>query len=246
MHIRLVQVEGGQHVAEFPCDAQDCFIVGRSRRARCHIGGARYFSRFHFALETRGPRCYVRDLRSVNGTKVNGEPIQPDRLVLLGPGDVVGGGRTYFRVEYVIAPDERGRYEDILLPHEPAVEGGRRADEEPLVFEADQAGSIVLDRSVPRQRQRCVRCGAEEPEQEARGPLAVDRAEYVCEGCREQAEAVEEPAGEVEGYDIVRELTVVRGGRQQRPGGMGAIYEARQRSTRRRVALKTIISPSSR
>jgi pSer/pThr/pTyr-binding forkhead associated (FHA) protein len=53
-------------------------------------------SREHFELTSRDSRCWLRDLRSRNGTKLNGEEIvQP---IAVRDGDVITAGCTNFRV----------------------------------------------------------------------------------------------------------------------------------------------------
>jgi pSer/pThr/pTyr-binding forkhead associated (FHA) protein len=53
-------------------------------------------SRYHAELRLEGERCRVRDLRSTNGTLVNGRAIAE---VALAPGDLISIGGLELRLE---------------------------------------------------------------------------------------------------------------------------------------------------
>jgi len=54
-------------------------------------------SREHFQLESAPPLCYLVDLGSTNGTKVNGLRVE---RVLLREGDIIGAGDSSFQVHF--------------------------------------------------------------------------------------------------------------------------------------------------
>ncbi|MEZ6122819.1 MAG: FHA domain-containing serine/threonine-protein kinase [Planctomycetaceae bacterium] len=73
-------------------DHQTC-IVGRAREAHLRLSPNREFSRFHCRLEIRPPDVHVVDLKSTNGTWVNGRNVEH---AVLNNGDEVSVGDTAF------------------------------------------------------------------------------------------------------------------------------------------------------
>jgi pSer/pThr/pTyr-binding forkhead associated (FHA) protein len=65
-------------------------------------------SRIHFALVAEGGGLYVEDLRSSNGTLLNGVKIPPGRRYLLSNGDVITVGDSAIKLEF------KGGREDAL------------------------------------------------------------------------------------------------------------------------------------
>ena len=57
-------------------------------------------SRIHFALVADGGGLYVEDLRSSNGTLLNGVKIPPGRRYLLSDSDVVTAGDSQIKLEF--------------------------------------------------------------------------------------------------------------------------------------------------
>jgi hypothetical protein len=86
--------------------AGDTINLGRdhsfSRFAR-HFEGN--ISERHATVSRHGDQCYVRDLGSTNGTRVNGEPIPEHEQWPLGPGDRIGLARDPMVVIEVVAGD---------------------------------------------------------------------------------------------------------------------------------------------
>ena len=76
----------------------DTFVVGRSSQAQFSMPDDRLLSREHFLIEFNPPVCFLRDLGSTNGTKVNGLRVETVRL---RDGDVITAGDSAFviRVE---------------------------------------------------------------------------------------------------------------------------------------------------
>jgi pSer/pThr/pTyr-binding forkhead associated (FHA) protein len=65
------------------------FLIGRD--SQCHLRPASpQISKRHCALITRGPKVFVRDLESTNGTLVNDEPIKGERELKNGDRLLVG------------------------------------------------------------------------------------------------------------------------------------------------------------
>ena len=57
-------------------------------------------SRIHFVLVAEGGGLYLEDLRSSNGTLLNGVKIPPGRRYLLSSGDVITAGDSAIKVEF--------------------------------------------------------------------------------------------------------------------------------------------------
>jgi eukaryotic-like serine/threonine-protein kinase len=90
-------VVAGPHLGkQFSFDSRDTFLVGRGDDAHLKLSNDDpYFSRRHFVVEINPPRCRVLDLRSRNGTLVNGNRVESTELK---NGDQISGGNTVFRV----------------------------------------------------------------------------------------------------------------------------------------------------
>jgi len=92
----ILRVIAGPHQgSEFVYDEHNTLLVGRGSQAQLRLKEDLHFSRNHFRLEINPPDCYLMDLRSRNGTFVNGDRVS-DRF--LKHGDVVSGGRTQMKV----------------------------------------------------------------------------------------------------------------------------------------------------
>jgi len=73
----------------------ETFLLGRSENSHLCLDDDLVVSRNHLQIEIDPPRCFVRDLKSANGTFVNGERIVERWL---DNGDTISGGRTFIRV----------------------------------------------------------------------------------------------------------------------------------------------------
>lgn len=93
--VSLRVIEGPHRGEEFMYDEHNTLLVGRSLQAQLRLKDDPHFSRHHFRLELNPPTCYLMDLRSRNGTMVNGERVTE---CFLQDGDVVSGGQTKIAV----------------------------------------------------------------------------------------------------------------------------------------------------
>ena len=87
-----LRVTAGPHLGrEFVFGRPGTFPVGR----QCPIclPEDRELSRSHFLLEINPPFCYLMDMGSTNGTRVNGLRVEK---VQLGDGDVITAGKSTF------------------------------------------------------------------------------------------------------------------------------------------------------
>jgi pSer/pThr/pTyr-binding forkhead associated (FHA) protein len=89
-------VQGKQIIAEMG----QIVSVGRTKKANVALGDT-FLSGVHFAIECRKGDCYVRDLKSRNGTKLNGKLITE---AVLKDGDRLNAGHTEFVVRLEGAP----------------------------------------------------------------------------------------------------------------------------------------------
>ncbi len=111
-----LRVLSGPHVGRsFVFNQHDTFLIGRSEAAHLCLPDDRYFSRNHCILEIAPPRCFLRDLGSLNGTYVNGQKVQE---AYLRNGDRVQGGQTVLGVE--VSADEFP-LDPNLPPTQPAI-----------------------------------------------------------------------------------------------------------------------------
>ncbi|MFO0810439.1 MAG: FHA domain-containing serine/threonine-protein kinase [Gemmataceae bacterium] len=96
MQVTLTVTAGPHAGKAFAFAERDSFLVGRSREA--HFSLPRddmYFSRRHFLVEVNPPRCRLLDLKSRNGTHVNGTRVESAELA---DSDEIKAGHTVFRL----------------------------------------------------------------------------------------------------------------------------------------------------
>jgi eukaryotic-like serine/threonine-protein kinase len=112
--VRLTVLTGPHKDCKFClCGSHRCDI-GRALDCFIRLSGAerdQFISRHHCQLDIDPPSVQVRDLRSNNGTFVNGKQVQPgpgERPSMVGAvlddGDLLTVGGTTLRVEIVSCP----------------------------------------------------------------------------------------------------------------------------------------------
>ena len=105
-----VEITAGPHtgeVIEIPPDQTRSF--GRGRKADCGLPQDKMLSGVHFEIAFDGRNCLIRDLKSANGTFVNGKEI---RHATLETGQEIGAGQSKFLVEIqddLVARDRAAR-----------------------------------------------------------------------------------------------------------------------------------------
>ncbi len=102
MHLTLEVISGPHAGFKFAFERHETFLVGRDPRAHLALTQDRDFSPHHFLLEVNPPDCYLRDLGSRNGTRVNGVRVQEAALT---HGDVISVGDTTLRVIIEASPE---------------------------------------------------------------------------------------------------------------------------------------------
>ena len=101
MQVNLKVTAGPYKGRIFSFTQHDSFLIGRNPEAHLCLPEDRYFSRNHCLLEINPPHSHVRDLRSTNGTFVNGQRITD---AFLKNGDRIQCGETILIVEVSAAP----------------------------------------------------------------------------------------------------------------------------------------------
>jgi serine/threonine-protein kinase len=101
MQVNLKVTAGPYKGRIFSFTQHDSFLIGRNPDAHLCLPDDRYFSRNHCLLEINPPRAFVRDLRSTNGTYLNGQRIAD---AFLNNGDRIQCGETILIVEVNAAP----------------------------------------------------------------------------------------------------------------------------------------------
>jgi hypothetical protein len=92
----VLRVTAGPHTGtEYIFDRHATFIVGRSSQVDFPVPDDRFLSRDHFLIEFNPPICFLKDMGSTNGTKVNGERVDEVRL---HDGDVISAGKSSFLI----------------------------------------------------------------------------------------------------------------------------------------------------
>jgi serine/threonine-protein kinase len=215
----LIAVIAGPHQGRvFTFAGHDVFLVGRSRRAHFRLPERdEYFSRIHFLVEVNPPRCQLIDMKSTNGTYVNGQRV---RVADLKHGDRIQGGQTVLQVSLEGADSEpatRRVPPDLPAASPVPVPPVSRPELPPTAPPA----TAVAEAGCPV----CTAVAGAAPSVSSE---AIPGEWPLCPACREQI--VEQPQP-IPGYQLVREL-----GR----GGMGVVYLALRDADGTVVALKTI------
>ena len=79
--------------------------VGRRDPATIVLSGDRTISRRHFALETDGNACFIRDLNSTGGTYLNGARVSSTEV---RDGDEIQAGATILKVRFAVGITSAG------------------------------------------------------------------------------------------------------------------------------------------
>jgi serine/threonine-protein kinase len=97
MKIELNVIKGHETGKIFSFQKHDIFTIGREKDVQFQLPHDPYVSRHHLIIEINPPRCYLRDLGSTNGTKVNGRKVKE---IALKDGDRIKIGKTVLAVGF--------------------------------------------------------------------------------------------------------------------------------------------------
>ncbi len=95
MRLRIASKD--QPEVTVPLNLEEPLTIGREREGSDVVVADHHVSRNHCAFHFEGDRWLVRDLKSRNGTVVNGKKIEEDQEIQ--PGDRIGIGHTLITVE---------------------------------------------------------------------------------------------------------------------------------------------------
>ncbi len=163
MRVTLRVISGPQVGRVFTFDQHDTFMIGRSEDSHFCLPQDRFFSRHHCILEIAPPRCFLRDLGSLNGTYVNGFRVETAHLK---NGDRIQGGETILEV---------GVSADVIENPTPS-ELARTGD-----FTKTSPSLVTI---------QCLNCGIPASVEASRPDAKMS---YVCDDCREKLKQNPQP-----------------------------------------------------
>lgn len=254
--ITLLSTAGPMNGKQFVFDEHDTFLFGRMPDCHACLPDDPAVSRHHFIMEVNPPDARIRDLKSMNGTYVNGRKHGGRKA---GETPEQGAQRRYPEVD-VKHGDQIQVGDTVLavhveLPAECCQCGRSIADADrqrcawvggtSICSECRARLAASLEPECPLQPVRCQRCGRDVADEVGAG----QRGAYVCRNCRAQVgrdpaallrQLVESAAGrsdglppQITGYVIEEKLG---------QGGMGAVYLARRKADGQAVAVKVMLS----
>jgi serine/threonine-protein kinase len=220
--LEVIESENASLIGQqFVFDQHQAFVVGRKKneRVQFRIPEDPYFSRYHMMIEVNPPDCYVRDLGSRNGTKVNGRKVREARLK---DGDKIGGGHTKMRLRIEAESPVASCSVAPPPPAEPAAAPPSRPNLESTTL-------FGLRPNVGGNREVvCAVCSAKAEDAQLLDLTQTRLLAYVCPTCTAQRQDNEHP---IPNYRKIRKLS---------DGVLGPVYQARRVSSDKLVALKML------
>jgi pSer/pThr/pTyr-binding forkhead associated (FHA) protein len=122
----------------------DTINIGRGETADVSIDN-NAVSRQHTRLEMRDGKCFLTDLKSANGTLVNGRKIED--TVRVSRGDRIQIGK--FRIVLVRSPKSTASPFEMLRNPKPASSPSGPADFDPTVFTAPKRLAVIQGKATP-------------------------------------------------------------------------------------------------
>jgi len=96
MYGELEIIEGFNVGKLFELKGHTTFLVGREKICDLVIEDDEYISRHHFIIEANPPEFKIKDLKSKNGTFINGKRINKNEVLDLKEEDIIRAGKTKF------------------------------------------------------------------------------------------------------------------------------------------------------
>src|SRR5215213_149823 len=114
MRLVLEIISGPNTGQKIVAQAGESVTIGRTKKAQVELEDT-FMSGQHFAIECMGGACGVRDLKSRNGTKVNGVPV---KVEVLKDGDKISAGQTDFiiRIDADDSADQAPTQLNVTIP----------------------------------------------------------------------------------------------------------------------------------
>ncbi|MEQ8167896.1 MAG: protein kinase [Candidatus Eremiobacterota bacterium] len=245
--LRIEEGPGGKE--DFVFDRHDTFVVGRSKiNTHSQLKGDGYISRHHFILELNPPYCFLKDLGSTNGTKVNDRKLGKGELIQLSDKDSIRVGKTLLTINIAREEDITGEAEGTLFlsPEVNCIECGKDVLGELAGKKADDLEGLVYTcRECTRKKQEkaytieetpvlCAGCRKDVSDmanRDGKRDEFTDSAVYYCPLCKPPRKegTFRDKMGDYELLSLLGK------------GGMGEVYKAWHTITGRLVALKRIL-----
>ncbi len=252
MKVILKIEEGPGGKEEIVFDRHDTFIVGRSKvNTHSQLSGDGYISRHHFVLELNPPHCFLKDLGSTNGTKVNDRKLNKGELLQLSDKDLIKAGKTTLSINIIQEKDEELVGTLFLSPEVNCVECGKEVSEElshktpeeleGLIYtckECTDKKNEIVATLIEESSVLCAVCNKDMSDmanKDGKREDFKDTAVYYCPLCKPSRQKGSYP-DKIGDYELLSLLG---------KGGMGAVYKAWHIPTGRLVALKKILPMAS-
>ena len=236
--VELKAVEGPNTDRVFSFDQQDTFILGRAKDCSCIVKDDQTFSRHHMLLEINQANVTLKDLGSLNGTKLNG---------------VLHGGRNKS-----VAPEDAESSSPVALRDGDRIKAGANV----FLLHID-APAICVDcsKEITREKRKaaefingtylCQDCRRKEDEKQKK-PKSEKKVEDIRMGAKQRQKADINPAAVID--ELFRELLILKKDKEKPmeiqgyrnlkkigEGGFGAVYRAERVSDGKIVAVKTML-----
>lgn len=239
--VKLEVIEGSCKDRKIEFAEQDTFTIGRASDCNCVVQGDNTFSRHHLLLEINQNNVNLKDLGSLNGTRINGKKI---------------GGR-----DKSVKPEDAECSAPVALRDGDRIEAGNNV----MILKID-APALCVDcgEEIPAAKKKamefingtymCQKCRDREAEKnKPKAKAEVKKPEEVRLDVKQREKAEENPGAVIE--ELLREFLDLQGKAGSATpqiegytdltkigeGGFGAVFKAKRVADGRIVALKTML-----
>ena len=179
----ILTVEAGAAIDErYHFDEPESIVIGRDESARIRVGVSdNLCSRHHCLLQIDSTNCRILDLKSRNGTKINGKKTVESEL---SHGDLIQVGKTAFRFSIVAEPP-------------PPLEV-----DSPPIFDRETTLRPFPDSISAEPATVCLGC-SKTIETDSRSKPDNASPSTICKSCRHSAGAIDQ---KIPGYLLIKKL----------------------------------------